>query len=128
MQKFPKFSFYFTSSIRFLTSSYIFLELLWNKLQYLCSSKYTLVKTASAQCIPQLILWGCQYPQVTKNYALNFDYFHDHFTFDWMVLIQMPFKCHLGNNSKERFYNQRPRESKCRRTKPVDKYILITYS
>ena len=33
--------------------------------------KYTLVKTASAQCIPQIILWGYQCPQVTKRYTLN---------------------------------------------------------
>ena len=46
-----------------------------------------MVKTASVQCIPQIIL-GCQFPQLTKNYTLNFDILHYHFTFDWMVLTQ----------------------------------------
>ena len=36
-------------------------------------SKHKLIKTASAQCIPQIIFWGCQCPQVTKNYTLNFE-------------------------------------------------------
>ena len=72
----------------------------------------------TAQCIPQIMLWGFQCPQVTKNYTLNL---HCHFAFDWMLLT------HLDNKSKERFYNQTARESKCMRVKTVDKDILITY-
>ena len=45
----------------------------------------------------------------------------------WMDVIKSRFKSYLDNKSKERFYNQSVRESKCRRTKTVDKDILITY-
>ena len=45
----------------------------------------------------------------------------------WLDHINSRFKSHLGNKSKERFYNQSDCESKCRRTKTVDKDILITY-
>ena len=45
----------------------------------------------------------------------------------WLDGINSRFKSHLDNKSKERFYNQRARESKCRKTKTVDKGILITY-
>ena len=44
-----------------------------------------------------------------------------------MDVIKSRFKSYLDNKSKERFYNQSVRESKCRRTKTVDKDILITY-
>ena len=48
----------------------------------------------------------------------------------WLNGINSRFKIHLDNKSKERtrFYNQRARESRFRRTKIVDKDILITYS
>ena len=47
----------------------------------------------------------------------------------WLDGINSRFKSHLDNKSKERtrFYNQRVRESRCRKTKTVDKDILITY-
>ena len=45
----------------------------------------------------------------------------------WPDGIDSRFKSHLDNKSKERFYNQRVREYKCRRTKTVDKDILITH-
>ena len=45
----------------------------------------------------------------------------------WLGPINSGFKSHLGNKSKERFYNQRVYEFKCRRTKTVDKDILTTY-
>ena len=45
----------------------------------------------------------------------------------WLDGINSRFKSHLDNKSKGRFYNQSARESKCRRTKTVDKDILITY-
>ena len=41
--------------------------------------------------------------------------------------INSRFKINLDNKSKEKFYNQRVPESKCRRTKTVDKDILKTY-
>ena len=41
--------------------------------------------------------------------------------------IKSRFKSHLHNKSKEKFYNQRVRESKCRSTNTVDKDILITH-
>ena len=71
-----------------------------------------MVKTASAQCIPQIILWGCQCP---LSFCL------------WLDGLKARFKNHLDNKPKERFYNQRVCESKCRRTKTVDKDIHITY-
>ena len=40
--------------------------------------------------------------------------------------IKSGFKSYLYNKSKERFYNQRVRESKYKTTKTVDKDILIT--
>ena len=46
----------------------------------------------------------------------------------WLDGINSRFKSHLDNNSKERFYNQRARESKFRRTKTADKDILLTYT
>ena len=47
----------------------------------------------------------------------------------WLYSINSRFKSHLDNKSKERtrFYNQRVRESRCRKTKTVDKDILTTY-
>ena len=45
----------------------------------------------------------------------------------WLDGINSRFKNHLDNKSKERLYNQRVPESKCRRTKTVDKDVLITY-
>ena len=45
----------------------------------------------------------------------------------WLDGIDSRFKRHLDNKSKERSHNQRVRGSKCRRTKTVDKVILITY-
>ena len=45
----------------------------------------------------------------------------------WLDGVTWRFKSHLDNKSKERFYKQRVRESKCKRTKTVDKDILITY-
>ena len=45
----------------------------------------------------------------------------------WLGVIDSRFKRHLDNKSKERSYSQRVRESKCKRTKTVDKDILITY-
>ena len=45
----------------------------------------------------------------------------------WLDGINSRFVSHLYNKSKEKFYNQRARESKCRRTKTVHKDILITY-
>ena len=44
----------------------------------------------------------------------------------WLDGINSRFKSHLDNTSKERFYNPRIRDSKCKRTKTVDKDILIT--
>ena len=44
----------------------------------------------------------------------------------WLDSIDSRFKRHLDNKSKVRFHNQRVCESKCRRTKTVDKDILIT--
>ena len=45
----------------------------------------------------------------------------------WLDGINLWFQIHLDNKSKERFYNQRAPGSKCKRTKIVDKDILITY-
>ena len=134
MQSVPEFCFYCTSSayIFCFHRPYDLLELLWNKLQYLWPSKYTLLKAASVEYTLQTILWGCQCQQVTKNYTLNF-----HSAFDWMVLTQdlkaiyiisqRKGKSHRDNKSKERFYNQRVFESRCRRKNTVDKDLLITY-
>ena len=44
----------------------------------------------------------------------------------WLDGIKSRLKSHLDNKSKERFYNQRVRQSQCRRTKAVDKNILMT--
>ena len=48
----------------------------------------------------------------------------------WLDGINSRFKSHLDNKSKgrTRFYNQRVRQSRCRRTKTVDKDILTTYT
>ena len=45
----------------------------------------------------------------------------------WLGPINSGFKSHLDNKSKKRFYNQTVWEFICRRTKTVDKDILITY-
>ena len=45
----------------------------------------------------------------------------------WLEGIDLRFKRHLDNKSKERFNNQRVCESKFRGTNTVDKGILITY-
>ena len=63
----------------------------------------------------------------TSDQKLYFDQnnnLHDYFVFDYFV---SRFKSHLDNKSNERFYNQRVPKSKCKRTKTVDKDILITY-
>ena len=41
--------------------------------------------------------------------------------------IKSRFKSHLNNKSKERFYNQRVREPKRRKSRSVDKDILVTH-
>ena len=105
----------------------ILLKLLWNKLQYLCSSKYKLVKTASAtathttNCSVRLFM-------CTSNQRLYFEFWVSPLLFClWLDDINSRFKCHLDNKSNERFYNQIVPMSKFRETKTVDKDILITY-
>ena len=45
----------------------------------------------------------------------------------WLDGIKSRFQSHLNNKSKERFYNHRVREAKCRQSRTVDKDILVTY-
>ena len=101
-------------------------KILWNQSQYLCPSKYTLWKKHDL---------GNAYHKLYFK-VVNVDKWAK--TIHWILTSPLPFffwldgnnsrfKSHLDNNSKERFYNQRVPESKSRRTKAVDKGILITY-
>ena len=126
MQTIPEFSFYFTSSIYIfwfhrqrhciLIYSLIcltlrFLELLWNKLQYLCPSKYTLHTTNYIMSL----LMSTSHQKLYTEFPFCL----------WWDVINSRFKSHLDNKSKKRFYNQRVSESKCGGKKTIDKDILI---
>ena len=64
----------------------------------------------------------------TSDQKLYTEFWHSPLSFYlWLDGIDSRFKRHLDNKSKERSHNQRVRGSKCRRTKTVDKVILITY-
>ena len=64
----------------------------------------------------------------TSDQKLYTEFWHSPLSFYlWLDGIDSRFKRHLDNKSKERFHNQRVCESNCRRTKTVDKDILITY-
>ena len=64
----------------------------------------------------------------TSDQKLCTEFWHSPLSFClWLEGIDLRFKRHLDNKSKERFNNQRVCESKCRGTKTVDKGILITY-
>ena len=64
----------------------------------------------------------------TSDQKLYTEFWHSPLSFYlWLDGIDSRFKRHLDNKSKERFHNQRVCECKCRRTKTVDKDILITY-
>ena len=64
----------------------------------------------------------------TSDQKLYTEFWHSPLSFYlWLDGIDSRFKRHLDNKSRERFHNQRVRESKCRRRKTVDKDILITY-
>ena len=64
----------------------------------------------------------------TSDQKLYTEFWHSPLSFYlWLDGIDSRFKRHLDNKSKERFHNQRVCESDCRRTKTVDKDILITY-
>ena len=64
----------------------------------------------------------------TSDQKLYTEFWHCVLSFYlWLDGIDSRFKRHLDNKSRERFHNQRVRESKCRRRKTVDKDILITY-
>ena len=63
----------------------------------------------------------------TSDQKLYTEFWHSPLSFYlWLDGIDSRFKRHLDNKSKVRFHNQRVCESKCRRTKTVDKDILIT--
>ena len=65
----------------------------------------------------------------TSDQKLYTEFWHSPLSFYlWLDGIDSRFKRHLDNKSKVRFHNQRVCESKCRRTKTVDKDILITQS
>ena len=64
----------------------------------------------------------------TSDQKLYTEFWHSPLSFYlWLDGIDSRFKRHLDNKSKERFHNQRVCECNCRRTKTVDKDILITY-
>ena len=64
----------------------------------------------------------------TSDQKLYTEFWHSPLSFYlWLDGIDSRFKRHLDNKSKVRFHNQRVCESNCRRTKTVDKDILITY-
>ena len=60
----------------------------------------------------------------TSDQKVYTEFWLSPFDLHWMDGINSILKNRLDNKSKKMFYNQRVRESKCRRTKTVD---LLTY-